>query len=117
VSDYELIDELTEAVRNDSEAPVIEQRFNPADPVAIEIVLHEADFAVERYMAKWSTWRDKFADPSIYDNFVLDFQMKVRKDVKSMIAAAQKFIADELERDEEDESDDSDDFHEGYNYE
>ena len=107
MTDLELIWELTEAVRHDSEKPSLEQRFNPVDPVAIEIVLHEADFAVERYMEKWKTqFRDKFADPSLYDTFVLEFQMKVRGDVKAMIAAAQQFIADELESEREEEDGD-----------
>jgi hypothetical protein len=102
VSDVELIWDLTEAIRKDSEKPALNQKFNPTDPVAIEIVLHEADFEVERYMEKWKAqYRDQFADPSVYDNFVLEFQMKVRKDVKAMIATAQQFIADELEHMEE----------------
>ena len=104
MSDVNLIWELTEAVRHDSEKPVLNQRFNPTDPVAIEIVLHEGDYAVEQYMEKWKTqYRDRFADPSVYDNFVLEFQMKVRKDVKAMIATAQQFIADELETEREEE--------------
>jgi hypothetical protein len=107
VNDVDLIWELTEAVRNDSEAPVLNQRFNPIDPIAIEIILHEADFAVENYMEKWKNqYRERFADPTVYDNFVLEFQMKVRKDVKAMIASAQQFIAEELEQERnEDEGD------------
>lgn len=101
MNDVDLILELTEAVRSDSEKPTLEQRFNPADPIAIEIVLHEADFAVEGYMEKWKSYRDRFTDPSMYDAFVLDFQMRVRKDIKTMISTAQQFIADELERDRE----------------
>ena len=110
MTDLELIWELTEAVRHDSEKPSLEQRFNPVDPVAIEIVLHEADFAVERYMEKWkSQFREKFADPSLYDNFVLEFQIKVRKDVKVMIGQAQQFIAEELEQEQREEDNDGDD--------
>jgi hypothetical protein len=106
VSDAELIWEITEAVRNDSDAPVLNQRFNPTDPIAIEITLHEADFAVESYMEKWkSQYRERFADPTVYDDFVLEFQMKVRRDVKAMIAAAQQFIAEELEDERQDEED------------
>ncbi len=89
--------ELTRVVRSDSERPTLEQRFNPVDPVDIEIVLHEADFAVESYMKKWKSFRERFADPSLYDAFVLDFQMRVRKDVKVMIVQAQRYIANELE--------------------
>ena len=109
--DSDLIWELTEAIRSDPEKPLIEQRFNPADPVAIEIAMHEADFAVESYMEKWrSEYRDRFSDPSVYDDFVLGFQMKVRRDVKAMIAAAQQFIADEIERErlEEEEPEEDD---------
>lgn len=101
-----MILELTEAVRSDSDKPVLEQRLNPVDPIAIEIVLHEADFAVESYMEKWKGFRDRFADPSVYDDFVLDFQMRVRKDVKMMISAAQQYIADELEREREEPDED-----------
>lgn len=107
MTDSELVWELTEAVRHDIEKPVLEQRFNPVDPIAIEIVLHESDFAVERYMEKWkSQYRDKFADPSLYDDFVLGFQMKVRGDVKVLIAQAQQFVADELEQEEDDDEGD-----------
>jgi hypothetical protein len=106
VSDIDLIWELTEAVRNDSVRPVLDQKFNPTDPIAIEIILHEADFAVESYMEKWkSQYRERFADPTVYDNFVLEFQMKVRRDVKAMIAAAQQFIAEEIENEGQNEED------------
>jgi hypothetical protein len=108
MGDVDLIWELTEAVRHDTEKPSIEQRFNPVDPVAIEIVLHEADFAVERYMEKWKSLREKFADPSLYDNFVLEFQIKVRKDVKQMIGSAQQFIAEQLEQEQNEEDDEGD---------
>jgi len=104
-----LILELTEAVRNDSERPELDQRFNPTDPVAIEIILHEADFAVESYMEKWKNqYREKFDDPTVYDNFVLEFQMKVRRDVKAMIATAQQFIADQIAEEAEPEEGDED---------
>ena len=106
MSDIDLIWELTEAVRNDSVRPVLDQKFNPTDPIAIEIILHEADFAVESYMEKWkSQYRERFADPTVYDNFVLEFQMKVRRDVKAMIAAAQQFIAEEIENEGQNEED------------
>ena len=100
-----LLSELTEAVRKDPEKPVLDQRFNPLDPIAIEIVLHEADFAVERYMERWGQYRERFTNTSLYDNFILEFQMKVRRDVKALIGTAQQFIADEreIERQEEDE--------------
>jgi hypothetical protein len=117
MGDVDLIWRLTEAIRKDSEKPSIDQRFNPTDPVAIEIMLHETDYAVEAYMEKWKkVYRDQFADPSLYDNFVHEWQMKCRKDVKAMIAAAQQMIAEEIEQAQEDE-DDSDNLHEGYDYE
>ena len=104
MSDIDLIWELTEAVRNDSEAPVLDQRFNPTDPIAIEIILHEADFAVENYMEKWKNqYRERFSDQTVYDNFVLEFQKKVRRDVKAMIATAQQFIAEQIESLDDDE--------------
>jgi hypothetical protein len=106
MGDVDLIWEMTEAIRNDSEKPSIEQRFNPTDPVSIEIVLHETDFAVEAYMEKWrALYRGRFADPSIYDKFVLDWQMKCRRDMKTMIAEAQQFIAEELAEEEPEEGD------------
>lgn len=107
MNDVDLLSELTEAIRSDSEKPTLEQRFNPVDPIDIEIVLHEADFAVESYMEKWkSQYRERFADPSVYDAFVLNFQRRARKDVKALIATAQQFIADELEGEQEDEEGD-----------
>lgn len=109
MSDVDLIWELTEAIRKDSVKPSIDQRFNPTDPVAIEIVLHETDYAVESYMEKWrALYRDRFADPSVYDNFVREFQMKCRKDVKAMIAAAQQMIAEEIEEKENERQDEED---------
>jgi hypothetical protein len=109
VSDVDLIWKLTEAIRKDSEKPSIDQRFNPTDPVAIEIVLHETDYAVETYMEKWKAlYRDQFADPTVYDNFVHEFQMKCRRDVKTMIAAAQQMIIEELEGAENEGQDEED---------
>ncbi len=109
MSDVDLIWSLTEAIRKDSEKPSIDQRFNPTDPVAIEIVLHETDYAVEAYMEKWKAlYRDRFADPTVYDNFVLEFQMKCRKDVKAMVAAAQQMIIEEFENERQNEEDTDD---------
>ena len=112
MSDVDLIWKLTEAIRKDSEKPSIDQRFNPTDPIAIEIVLHETDYAVEAYMEKWKAlYRDQFADPTVYDNFVHEFQMKARRDIKAMIAAAQQMIIEELEEtnDERPDEEDADD--------
>ena len=103
MDDVELILELTEAVRNDTTAPVLEQQFDPTDPVAIEIVMHEADFTIESYMEKWKSFRERFSNPAIFDAFVLDYQMRVRKDLKEIIAHAQQYIADAIESEDEDE--------------
>lgn len=103
-----MIWELTTAIRMDPDKPVLDHRFNPTDPVEIEITLHESDFAVERYMEKWKYLREKFADPSVYDAFVLEFQMTVRQDIKTIIAAAQQYIADELEEQEDERQDEED---------
>ena len=114
MSDVDLIWELTEAIRKDSEKPTLDQRFNPTDPIAIEIVLHETDYCVEAYMEKWKKlFRDRFADPYVYDNFVHDFQMKCRRDIKAMIAAAQQMIIEELEgaENERPDEEDSDDYY------
>lgn len=106
MSDADLLHELIEAIRNDSDAPTLEQRLNPTDPIEIEIVLHEADFAVDLYMEKWKAqFRDRFDDPTQYDAFVLDFQMRVRKEVKEMISVAQQYIAEEREEKEEEDDD------------
>lgn len=102
MGDIELISELAEAIRSDTEKPTLEHRLNPADPVAIEIAMHEVDFAVESYMEKWKErFRGRFEDPSLYDGFVLEFQMRVRRDIKAMISAAQEYIAEEIEREDE----------------
>lgn len=61
-------------------------------------------------MEKWKAiYRDQFADPTVYDNFVHEFQMKARRDIKAMIAAAQQMIAEELEQETEDEGQDEED--------
>jgi hypothetical protein len=109
-TDAELILQLTKAIRDDTVKPEIDQKFNPTDPVAIEIVLHEVDFAVEGYMEKWKLiYRPQFADPQVYDDFVFEYQMRSRKEVKRMIAAAQQMIAEDIEREkQEDEEPDED---------
>jgi hypothetical protein len=108
VDDEEIFLELDEAVRLDPAKPVLEQQFDPIDPVAIEIVLHEADFAIESYMEKWKSFRDRFSDPIIFDAFVLAYQLRVRKGLKEIIAQAQQFIADAVgEQEEPDEEEDT----------
>jgi hypothetical protein len=109
VGDAELLLELAEAVRSDRAAPVLEQTFDPTDPVAIEILLHEADFMVEGYMEKWRPFRDRFSDPSVYDAFVLDYQMRVRSDLKAIVSEAQQFIADATEYGDNEEEDEGQD--------
>jgi hypothetical protein len=102
--DLALIRELVEAITSDTTAPRINQEFNPTDPVAIEIMLHEADFAVEGYMEKWrGGFRGRFSDPEVYDGFVREYQMKVRRDLKDIVAAAQRYITEELDSPEDDE--------------
>jgi hypothetical protein len=106
VTDAALILKLSKEIRADAERPTVDQQINPTDPVAIEIVLHEADFAVDKYMAKWTQWREKFTDPTVYDNFVWEYKLLVRREIKQLIASAQQIIAAELE--EEDEEGDPD---------
>ena len=107
MSDAELILQLTKLIREDPVKPLLDQRFNPTDPVAIEIVLHEADFAVDGYMEKWRVlYRHQFTDPNVFDEFVREFQMRARKDIKRMIAAAQRMIAEELEKEDEEPDED-----------
>lgn len=103
MDDADVILELDAAIRNDPDAPVLEQQFDPLDPVAIEIVLHEADFAVDRYMEKWESFRAKFSNPAMYDAFILDYQTRVRRDLKMIISNAQQFLADAMNQPEEDE--------------
>ena len=106
MSDVELILELTKLCRADEEKPVFDQKFNPTDPIAIEIVMHEADFAVEAYMDKWTTlYRHRFQQPEVYDNFVREYQLRVRQNLKRMIAAAQRYIQEELEGEGDEEKD------------
>jgi hypothetical protein len=103
VDDADLILELDEAIRTDLDAPVLEQQFNPIDPVAIEIVMHEADFAIENYMKKWESFRDRFSEPMMFDAYVLGYQIRVRRDLKQIIFAAQQFLADAVDPEEEGE--------------
>jgi hypothetical protein len=100
---------LTKAINADSEKPTLDQKFNPTDPVAVEIVLHECDYAVEGYMEKWrKEYRDKFEDPKVYDDFVREYQLRARKDVKKIIAEAQRVIAEELQNEEQEDNTDDD---------
>lgn len=104
MSDVELILKLAKEIEKDGEGPVFDQKFNPTDPIAIEIVMHEADFAVEAYMEKWGKlYRHRFQQPEVYDNFVREYQMRARQNLKRKIAAAQRYIQDELSEDGEEE--------------
>ena len=104
MSDVKLILELTKLCQGDKAQPVFDQRFNPTDPIAIEIVMHEADFAVEAYMEKWrALYRHRFQDPKVYDDFVLEYQMRARQNLKRHIAAAQRLIQEQLEEEGDDD--------------
>lgn len=106
MTDAALILQLSKEIRADAERPTVDQQVNPTDPVAIEIVLHEADFAVDKYMAKWTlTWREKFTDPTVFDNFVWEYKLLVRREIKQLIASAQQIIAAEIEDEEPEEGD------------
>jgi hypothetical protein len=98
-----LILALKKAVMDDPEKPILDQKFNPTDPIAVALVLYEVDFAVDKYMEKFASWREKFVDPSAYDNFVQTYQQKARKDVKRIISEAQQLIAEEMEEEEGDD--------------
>lgn len=103
MTDAALILQLSKAIRADEERPVVDQQVNPTDPIAIEIVLHEADFAVDKYMAKWEKlYRHQFVDPSVYDAFVREYALLVRREIKVLIAAAQQVISENEEPDEDD---------------
>lgn len=103
MSDAALLLQLSKAIRADLDRPVVDQQVNPTDPVAIEIVLHEADFAVEKYMEKWAHFREKFTDKSAYDAFVREYQLLVRREIKQLIAAAQQLISEEEDGEPDDE--------------
>ena len=102
MTDGTLILQLAKALREDPDKPVLDQKFNPTDPVSIEIVMHEADYCVENYMKeKWEPiWRPRFSDPTVYDAFVLEYQMKVRGNLKQVIGEAQRYIHDEVENED-----------------
>ena len=106
MTDGELILALTKAVNSDPEKPMLDQEFNPTDPVAVMIVLYECDFVVEKYMERFKDWRAKFADPTVYDAFVLTYQAKARSEVKKIISQAQQVIAEEIEDLYKEEEDD-----------
>lgn len=106
MTDAALIIKLSREIRADAERPTVDQQINPTDPVAIEIVLHEADFAVDKYMAKFNNWREKFVDPKVFDNFVWEYKLLVRREIKQLIAAAQQVIAEEKENDNQEGDDD-----------
>ena len=101
MTDGELIIQLTKAIVDDPEKPTLVHQFNPTDPIAVALALYEVDFAVDTYMEKFKLYRDKFSDPSIYDNLILTYQQKARKDVRRLIAEAQQVIAEELEEENE----------------
>jgi hypothetical protein len=108
VSDVELILQLTKAIQLDAEKPTLDQKFNPTDPIAVMLVMYEVDYAVDTYMEKYKPWRDKFADPTVYDNFVLMYQQQARNNVKKLISEAQEMIAEEIEQEENEDDDEAD---------
>jgi len=103
VTDGELILQLRKAILDDPEKPIIDQKFNPTDEIAVALVLYEVDFAVDKYMEKYRSYREKFSDPSVFDDFVLMYQQKARKDVRQVISEAQQLIAEDMEQEENEE--------------
>lgn len=103
MTDGELIIQLTKAINEDPDKPLLDQQFNPTDPIAVALVLYEVDFAVDKYMEKYASIREQFSDPVAYDNFVLFYQQKARADVKLIISEAQQMIAEDLENEEGDD--------------
>jgi hypothetical protein len=92
VTDPELIWQIQKEIQADVAAqPTLAQAIDPLDPVAVELLMFESDFAIDGYMQKF---RDKygpaFQNPEVFNNFVLEQQKKARQMLKGLILEAQR---------------------------
>lgn len=93
MSDVDLILQLQKELKADPNPPVLDVAFDPLDPIEIEMVLHEADFAIDGCLERYEDrYRPQFSDPTVYDNFVLEHKQKIRQIVRDAVAEAQEKI-------------------------
>lgn len=92
MTDPELIWQIQKAINADIAAqPILAQEIDPLDPVAVELLLYESDFAIDGYMQKYrDKYRPMFQSPEVFDNFVLEQQKKARLMLKDAILAAMR---------------------------
>jgi hypothetical protein len=92
VTDPELIWQIQKDINADAAAqPILSQEIDPLDPVAVELLLYESDFAIDGYMQKFrDKYRPMFQSPDVFDNFVLEQQKKARLMLKDTILAAMR---------------------------
>jgi len=108
MSDFDLILAINTEIKNDPKSPVFDQKFDPLDEIAVEIVLLEADHLVDSYMEQYRIrYRDKFTDPAKYDALEEEYRLKLRSGIRESVAFAREAIKDYYVPDpSEDEPDD-----------
>lgn len=89
--DRELLKKLHKEVSEDPNPPSLTQDLDPFDPVSVELILLESDAYIDTYMTKFrSKYQSQFNDPTLFDTYVLELQIKARKVLKEGIANAQQ---------------------------
>ncbi len=93
MSDFDLILQLQQELKEDPNPPILDVAFDPLDPVEVELIMHEADFAIDACIERY---RDRyvplFKDPQVFENFVLEHKQKIRKVVHGAVEEAKEKI-------------------------
>lgn len=93
MSDVDLILQIQQELRDDPNPPILDAQFDPLDPVEIEMICHEADFSIDRVIERYrDKYLNQFSDPSVFENFVLEHKMKIRKIIHGAVEEARSRI-------------------------
>ncbi len=93
MSDVDLILQLQRELNEDPNPPILDIVIDPLDPVEIEMVMHEADFAIDGCIDRYrDRYLPQFKDPQVFENFVLEHKQKIRTIVHAAVEEAREKI-------------------------
>jgi|SRR5208337_1933553 len=93
MSDFDLILVIHEEIKADPNRPVLDQKLDPLDDVAVELLYLEADHLVDSYMEQYrSKYSSQFEKLERFDDLVAEYRKMLRCQVRKFVELSREFL-------------------------